>query len=265
MTTDGEFDSIDFILRVYREQGRIELKITPWHELDVRGADLVVLSSVMFRTGEIVQHLPKLIHSAHAAGALVLLDVYHHAGVLPLDLGALEADFAIGGSYKYTRGGPGACWLYVRPGLAETLRTPDTGWFAKKDVFAYARPEPPEFGAGGDAWLESTPPVLAPFQALAGLELTLELGAERIRAYSLEQKKFLADLLPRSEGAGKEYGAFVTLRNPNAAKLAADLDKNNVKVDARGDYLRICPDILNTAEELDRAAQEIRRVLGSQD
>ena len=52
--------------------------------------------------------------------------------------------------------GPGACWLYVRPGLVETLRTPDTGWFAKKDMFTYARPEPPEFGPGGDAWLEST-------------------------------------------------------------------------------------------------------------
>jgi kynureninase len=98
VTTDGEFDSIDFILRVYREQGHIELKITPWRELSAEGADLVVLSSVMFRTGEIVQHLPKLIHDAHAAGALVLLDVYHHAGVLPLDLAALEADFAIGGS-----------------------------------------------------------------------------------------------------------------------------------------------------------------------
>src|SRR5262245_59643379 len=107
VTSDGEFDSLDFILRVYREQGRIELKMMPWRELEVRGADLVVLSSVMFRTGEVVHHLPRLIHDSHAAGALVLLDVYHHAGVLPLDLTALEADFAVGGSYKYTRGGPG--------------------------------------------------------------------------------------------------------------------------------------------------------------
>ena len=263
VTSDGEFDSIDFILRVYREQGRIELKIMPWRELDTRAADLVVLSSVMFRTGEIVTHLPKLIQDAHAAGALVLLDVYHHAGVLPLDLAALEADFAIGGSYKYTRGGPGACWLYVRPGLAETLRTPDTGWFAKKDVFAYARPEPPEFGPGGDAWLESTPPVLAPFQALAGLELTHELGVERIRRYNLDQKALLASLLPRCEGTGKEHGAFVTLRNAKATKLAEALEEDNVKVDARGEFLRVCPDILNTAEELDRAAQAIRRLLGS--
>ena len=167
VASDGEFDSIDFILRVYREQGRIELKVMPWRELQVGGADLVVLSSVMFRSGEIVDFLPRLIHGVHASGGMILLDVYHHAGVLPLDLAALEVDFAVGGSYKYTRGGPGACWLYVRPGLVETLRTPDTGWFAKKDMFAYARPEPPEFGPGGDAWLESTPPVLSPPTSVA--------------------------------------------------------------------------------------------------
>ena len=138
--SDGEFDSLDFILRAYREHGRIALRLAPWRELDPAGADLVVLSTVMFRTGEVVDDLAARVRAAHAAGALVLLDVYHHAGVLPLDLAALEADFAVGGSYKYTRGGPGACWLYVRPGLVDTLRTLDTGWFAKKDVFAYATP-----------------------------------------------------------------------------------------------------------------------------
>ncbi|MGH8733751.1 MAG: aminotransferase class V-fold PLP-dependent enzyme, partial [Burkholderiales bacterium] len=261
VTSDGEFDSIDFILRVYREQGRIELKITPWRELDPRGADLVVISSVMFRTGEVVKHLGRLIHDAHAAGALVLLDVYHHAGVMPLDLAALEADFAVGGSYKYTRGGPGACWLYVRPGLVETLRTPDTGWFAKKDMFTYARPEPPEFAPGGDAWLESTPPVLAPIQALAGLEITLELGVDKIREHNMEQKAFLASLVPELKGADKHYGAFVTLKHPGAQVLASKLRERKVKTDARGDYLRLSPDFLNTRDELERAARILKDLL----
>jgi kynureninase len=261
VTTDGEFDSLDFILRVYREQGRIELKIVPWRELDPIGADLVVLSTVMFRTGQVVSDLQKRIMEAHAAGALVLLDVYHHAGVIPLDLTALKADFAVGGSYKYTRGGPGACWLYVRPGLVDTLRTPDTGWFAKKDMFTYARPEPPEFAAGGDAWLESTPPVLAPIQALAGLELTLELGVERIREHNLEQKRLLVSLLPRLMGEGADYGAFVTLKHPGAQVISSKLRERKIKTDARGDYLRLCPDILNTAEDLQNAARKIDSVL----
>jgi kynureninase len=260
-TTDAEFDSIDFILRVYREKGRIQLKIAPWGELPL-GADLLVVSTVAFRTGQVFRELPRLIHEAHAAGALVLLDVYHHAGVLPLDLGALGADFAIGGSYKYLRGGPGACWLYVRPGLVDTLRTVDTGWFAKKDVFAYARPEPPEFGPGGDAWLESTPPVLAPFQALAGLELTLEIGIERLREYSLAQKTLLGDLIPDVQGIGSDYGAFVTVQRPDAVRLAAELAQHDIKVDARGEYLRICPDILTSRSELEQAAGAIRTRLG---
>ena len=261
VTSDGEFDSIDFILRVYREKGRIDLRIVPWRELSPAGADLVVLSSVMFRSGEVVPNLARLVRSAHEAGAMVLLDVYHHAGVLPLDLAALGADFAVGGSYKYTRGGPGACWLYVRPGLAETMRTLDTGWFAKKDVFAYLRPEPPEYGRGGDAWLESTPPVLAPVQALAGLEFTLEMGVERLRAHNLEQKKQLSDLLfengVETLGVGDDFGAFLTVRDDRAPALVERLRKRGVTADARGDALRLCPDLLNTDEELERAAKII--------
>jgi kynureninase len=202
--------------------------------------------------------LKELVAAAHAGGAMVLLDVYHHAGVLPLDLAALDADFAIGGSYKYLRGGPGACWLYVHP-RHHGLRTLDTGWFAKKDVFAYERPDPPQFAPGGDGWLESTPPVLAPFQALAGLELTLELGVERIHEYNAAQKATLRSLLPVEDHGG----AFVTLRSPAANAMAVELEKRGVKTDARGDYLRLCPDYLNSHAELERAAREILSITAS--
>ncbi len=265
VTTDGEFDSLDFILRVYRGKGRIDLRIMPWRELQVGNTTLVVVSSVMFRSGECVDNLGKLLRAARSAGALVLLDVYHHAGALPLDLAALDVDFAVGGSYKYLRGGPGACWLYVRPGLVDTMRSLDTGWFAKHDVFNYERPDPPQFGEGGDAWLESTPPVLAPVQALAGLELTLELGVERLRAYSLQQKQRLAGLLAekgvQAEGAGEDHGAFLTVTYPEATRLAGELARRGIKTDARGDRLRLCPDILNTDAELAQAAAELGALL----
>jgi kynureninase len=265
VASDGEFDSIDFILRVYREKGRIDLRVMPWQEISVGAADLVVLSSVMFRSGERVHALPKLMRAARTAGAMVLLDVYHHAGAIPLDVAALGVDFAIGGSYKYLRGGPGACWLYVRPGHAETLRTLDTGWFAKHQPFAYERPDPPQFGAGGDAWLESTPPVLACVQALAGLEMTLELGVDRLRDYSLDQKQLLADLLRlrgvECEGAGEDHGAFVTVTHPKAVALAKALSERGVVGDARGDKLRLCPDILNTEGELAQVAEELGDLL----
>ena len=253
LTTDAEFDSLDFILRVYRDKGRIALQVSPFAAFRFEPCDLVVLSSVAFKTGRIFEGLPELIEAIHAKGAKIVLDVYHHAGVLPLDLAALDADFAVGGSYKYLRGGPGACWLYVHR-RHHGLRTLDTGWFAKKDLFAYARPEPPQFGPGGDAWLESTPPVLAPFQALAGLELTLQLGVARIRDYNLAQKAFLKARLPVED----QGGAFVVLRHAEAATLAAQLAAKGVTTDARGDCLRLCPDYLNSEAELEQATRVVK-------
>ena len=272
VATAGEFDSLDFILRVYRQRGRVALTLVParddagFHAEDILAAvdertDLLVVSSVMFRTGQVMQGLDALVARAQAVGAKVLVDVYHGAGVLPTDVQAWNADFAVGGSYKYLRGGPGACWLYVRPDHLG-LHTLDTGWFAKKDVFAYARPEPPEFAPAGAGWNESTPPVFVPYQALAGLEFTLAMGVERLRAYSLAQQARLVDLLAaqglQARGAvgadAAKHGAFLTVRLPRAGELAKALDARGVHGDARGEYLRLCPDILNPDEELVRAA-----------
>ncbi|TAK41411.1 MAG: aminotransferase class V-fold PLP-dependent enzyme [Betaproteobacteria bacterium] len=269
VTTDAEFDSLDFVLRVYRERGRIDLTMVPPRAEALIAAlaprcDLVVLSTVLFRSGEIVAGVDEVIRRAHATGAKVLLDVYHHAGVLPLDLVALNADFAVGGSYKYTRGGPGACWLYVHP-RHQGLRTLDTGWFAKEAPFAYARPDPPRFAPGGDAWLESTPPVLAAVQALAGLEFTLDIGVERLRIFHLAQKQRFAALLAnhglRVEGAGTDYGAFLTFVHPRASELATRLKERGVKTDARGEYLRLCADLLNTDDELAAAADALQALV----
>src|SRR5205085_9627134 len=99
-----------------------------------------------------------------------------------VDLGTIDADFAVGGSYKYLRGGPGACFLYVHPRhLDGDLRSLDIGWFGKEDAFTYARPDPPRFAAGGDGWRESTPAVLPAYQARAGQVFTQQIGVERLR------------------------------------------------------------------------------------
>ncbi|HZT62613.1 MAG TPA: hypothetical protein VFA36_05725, partial [Burkholderiales bacterium] len=106
----------------------------------------------------------------------------------------------------------------------------------------------------------STPAVLTPFQALAGLEISLELGVARIREHNLEQKAILKSLLP-VQGAGEDHGAFVTLRNPKAKALSAELEKKGVKTDARGEYLRICPDFLNSRQELQTAAAHVMELI----
>ncbi len=270
VATRGEFDSLDVILREYARRGRIALTLVEpapdglFAAADVvaaigDGADLVVVSEVVFNTGQRLADLPAVVAAAHAAGARVLLDVYHSLGVFPVDVGALDVDFAVGGSYKYLRGGPGACFLYLHPRhLDGSLRTLDTGWFAKRDPFAYLRPDPPEFAAGGDAFLESTPPVLTCYQARAGQVLALALGIARIREHSLGMQRRLVALLGErgvaAAGGTEDRGAFVTITAADAEGWAARLRAAGVVTDARGPYLRLCPDILTTDAELVHAA-----------
>ncbi len=277
LSTQGEFDSIDVILRHYRERGRIELRLI---EPDVRGwfapeailaaldspTDLLVLSQVMFMTGQVVGELPAIIEKTQRQGARVLLDTYHAFGVLPLDLTALNVDYAVGGGYKYLRGGPGSCWLYIRPDIVDAGRTPlDTGWFAKENPFAYQRPDPPQFAAGGDGFLESTPPVLIPYQAVAGLALTAALGVSRIRVYGLASSQRLIDALSEhgveAEGGREDMGAFAVVRHPRAANIAEALGDCGIQVDARAQYLRLTPDILTRPAEVVEAAAAVATVL----
>ena len=276
VATRGEFDSIDLILRQYARRGRIALSLVEpradglFVADDLRsavreGVELVVISQVVFNTGQVLPELPSLIRDMHAVGARVLVDVYHSLGVFPVDIGTLDADFAIGGSYKYLRGGPGACYLYLHPRhLDGSLSTLDTGWFAKRDPFAYQRPDPPEFALGGDAFFESTPPILPLYQARAGQVFTLAMGAERLRAYSLRQLQRLAALLQehgiRAEGGTLDRGAFAVIRDTHAEALATVLQERGIHVDARGPYLRLCPDALTTDAELVAAVEVIAAV-----
>ena len=273
VATRGEFDSLDVILREYARRGRIALTLVESRQdgafdtADIvaaigTGADLVVVSQVIFTTGQRLADLADIVAAAHRGGGQLLLDVYHALGVFPVDVSALGVDFAVGGSYKYLRGGPGACFLYLHPRhLDGSLRTLDTGWFAKRDPFAYARPDPPQYGEGGDAFLESTPPVLPFYQARAGQVFTLAMGVERLRAHSLGMQQRLAGLLRErgfsAKGGSDERGAFVVVADVRAETGATQLGAAGVMVDARGRYLRLCPDILTTDEDLVHAADTL--------
>ncbi|MGE5600678.1 MAG: aminotransferase class V-fold PLP-dependent enzyme, partial [Pseudomonadota bacterium] len=195
----------------------------------------------------------------------VLLDVYHSLGAMPVDVTALDVDFAVGGSYKYLRGGPGACFLYLHPRhLDGRLRTLDIGWFAKRDPFAYRRPDPPQFADGGDAFLESTPPVLTCYQSRAGQRLALALDPARIRAWSLARQQRLVALLAErridARGGTEDHGPFVVVADPHAGPWCAALAERAIIADARGPCLRFCPDILTTDEEIVRAADALAAV-----
>jgi kynureninase len=278
VSTRGEFNSVDLILKQYAAVGRIE---TRWVEPNERdefdvaalereiecGADLVVVSQVMFMTSQIVSGLERLADACHARGARLLVDLYHAVGVIPVDVRAMRADFAIGGSYKYLRGGPGAGYLYLSPQILESgLRPLDTGWFANEEMFAFERPDTPMLKRGGDAFLEGTPPVLTWYQARSGQEFVLAMGVARLREYSLRQlgalRGYLADAgVDKVTGGDARHGAFLTIRMNNAMKLPALLEREGVTCDARGEVLRLCPDCLTRDEEMRRSAEILGRVL----
>jgi kynureninase len=276
VSTTGEFDSVDVILKHYAASGKISLQAIPCGAPDDNvdltqlmqrvhgGVDLVVISQVMFMTGQVVPNLDLLAEHCHQAGALLLVDAYHAVGVFPVDVVAMKADFMIGGSYKYLRGGPGAAFLYVAPDvLSSGLRPIDIGWFAKDQPFRYERPNPPRFASGGDAFLESTPPVLTYYQARAGQQFTLQMGVDRIRAYSMDRlsrlKRYLADSGIEAKGADSSHGGFLTIKDPEAISLAQTLEHQGITTDARSRWLRLSPDCLTP----DSALREVAVALAS--
>jgi kynureninase len=267
---EGEFPSVRYIYQAQRRRGA-ELEIVENEDAVIAAIDertlLVPISHVLSMTSEI-QDVERIVRRAHEAGALVVLDAYHSAGTVPLDLTALDVDFAVGGSVKWLCGGPGAGWLYVRPDLAEQLEPTFTGWQAHARPFAF---EPEQDYAGGSArFLTGTPNVPALYAATAGYEIIEEVGVARIRERSEKQTALLVDLLDR---AGFEVGSprdparrggAVAVRTPEAEAVHRELDARDVVCDYRPEVgLRLGAHFFNTDDEIRAAASQITEIVES--
>ena len=150
--------------------------------LDAHPGDvaLVTLSHVNYRSAAIAD-LPAITALAHDAGALVVWDLSHSAGSIPVGLAEHGVDLAVGCTYKYLNGGPGApAYLYVRSELQAELRNPIQGWFGQAEQFEMGQGFRPQPGIAG--WLTGTPGILGLAAAEEGIRLVAEAGIERIRA-----------------------------------------------------------------------------------
>ncbi|MFL6006773.1 MAG: aminotransferase class V-fold PLP-dependent enzyme [Gaiellaceae bacterium] len=228
---------------------------------------LVPVQHVLFKSAE-VQDVATIVQAAHAAGAYVVLDAYQSAGCVPLDVTALDVDFAVGGSVKWLCGGPGAGWLYVRPDLIERLEPAVTGWQAHARPFAF-EPEL-EYADGIARFLTGTPNVPALYACTPGYDLIEEIGVERIRANSLGQTQLLIDGADargfgvRSPREPERRGGTVTVHVPDFEAVHKELAERQILCDFRPDAgIRLGPHYFNTDEELEFALDQIADILAT--
>jgi kynureninase len=189
--------------------------------------DVVVRSLVDYRTAAVAD-LAGETERARAAGATIVWDLSHAAGVLALDLDDAGVELAVGCSYKFLNGGPGApAFVYVNRELHERLVQPIWGWFGQSDQFAMERTFSPRPGIG--RLLNGTPPVLALTAARQGYAITREAGIEAIQTKAVALTSYateLADTLgldvisPRHAG---RRGGHVAIRHPDTIDLHQQL------------------------------------------
>jgi kynureninase len=232
---------------------------------------LLLVSHVHYRTGE-VHDLQELTRKAHAAGAMVLADLSHSAGVIPMSLSAWGVDLATGCGYKYLNGGPGApAFLYVARRRQTWLRSPLTGWFGHARPFAFEERYEPAHGMA--RWLCGTPPVVALAALEAGLEAYRLADVRVLRAQAMALTDlFIAEVEARCEQHGLELaspreaarrGAQVSFRHPEGYAVMQALIAEGVVGDFRA------PDITRfgfaplyvTGDHVREAARRLAAVL----
>jgi kynureninase len=224
--------------------GKYALRTLPREQLEsaIDGSVAVVmLTHVDYTTGEL-HDMKQVTAAAHKYGALMLWDLSHSAGALPVDLNGCEVDLAVGCGYKYLNGGPGApAYLFAARGLQDALRSPISGWMGHAAPFDFERDYEP--GPGIQRQLAGTPPVLSMLALEVAIDLWLRVDQQEVRRKSIA----LGDLFIRlveetcsgfqvavaSPQEATRRGSQVSLRHPEAYRVMRALIDRNVIGDFR--------------------------------
>jgi kynureninase len=202
---------------------------------------LVSLSHVAYRSGALAD-MAAITAIVHQAGALMLWDLCHSVGAVPVDLDGCEADLAVGCTYKYLSAGPGApAFAYVSARLREALRQPIWGWFSQRDQFGMGPSYDPAPGMA--KFMTGTPSIPGTAAVEEGARLLLEAGPEPMRDKSMRLTAYLIELAdawlvplgcalatPRQ---ASRRGGHVSFCHPQAERIVEQLASDGVVTDYR--------------------------------
>lgn len=264
----------EYRLRTAHTQDQITVPNADIAKLLNEKTALLTTSHVSFKSA-FMHDMKSVTAAAHDVGALVLWDLSHAVGAVPVDLNGCKADLAIGCTYKYLNGGPGSpAFLYVRRDLQQELQSPIWGWFSQTNPFAFdliysAVPKVRKFLVG-------TPPVVSLALIEPGVDMVIEAGMDRLREKSVAQTEFLIELWeehlrplgvtlksPRDSAA---RGSHVSFGHPKALQIdQALIEEMKVVPDFRTpDNIRFgCTPLYTTFEELEEAVLRFKRVVES--
>jgi kynureninase len=227
---------------------------------------LVPVSHVIFRSAYI-NDATAIVNKAHSVGARVVLDTFQSLGTVPVDVAALNVDFACGGVLKWLCGGPGVAYLYVRPDLGRQLEPRFTGWTAHQNPFAFET-GPIKYTEPPYRFMNGTPHIPALEAAGPGLKIVREVGVKRIREKSKRQTARLIELAdqrgwrvntPRDP---EQRGGTVSIDMPDSQEVCRELLKREVLVDWRPKAgVRMSPHFYTKDEELDTAIATVDEIV----
>jgi kynureninase len=227
---------------------------------------LVPISHVVFRSA-FINDAAAIVEKAHRVGAHVVLDTFQSLGTVPVDVQALNVDFACGGVLKWLCGGPGVSYLYVRPDLGRTLTPTFTGWFAHENPFGFET-GPVRYTDPPYRFMNGTANIPALEAARPGLKIVAEAGIDRIRQKSERQTARLIELAeargwtvntPRDPA---RRGGTVSIDMPQSQEVCRELLQRDVLVDWRPKAgVRMSPHFYTDDRELDAAIGAVEAIL----
>lgn len=263
VTTDLEFPSISHVwlsqvpqgaeVRFVRHRDGL-LGVEDYAEAIDASAALVSVPLVSYANG-LKLPVADISDLAHRAGSRVVVDAYQGAGVMSLDVRTLGADYLFAGTLKYLLGAPGLAFLWVNPSLAAGTPPVLTGWFGRKNPFAFT-PEVLDYAPGALQYQTGTPAIPAAFAGAAGLSLVTELDMGLVERHI----SGLADVLQAglaeqgwrfySPSTREQRGPQVTILTQDAEGLAAFLRQRRIFASPRGQALRLSLHYYNNLDDV---------------